>query len=65
MQSRHNTFTEARSVSLDRYRYDNAGVSHKMRKQITIGDHSRTYQTPGIRPTSDMKMGNPIFQLRY
>ncbi|XP_034477939.1 uncharacterized protein LOC117784338 isoform X2 [Drosophila innubila] len=55
MLSRHITFTEARSVSLDRYRYNNAGALHKMRKQITIGDHSRSYQGAG-----NLNLGNPI-----
>lgn len=56
MLSRHNIFTEARSVSLDRYRYDNAGALNKIPKQITIADHSRSYQGAG-----NVNLGNSHF----
>ncbi|KAM8713539.1 hypothetical protein ACLKA7_013803 [Drosophila subpalustris] len=53
LPSRHNIFTEVRSVSLDRCR----------RNQITIADHSRTYPTPGnlhLEPRSSRRLSVPI-----
>ncbi|XP_060660514.1 uncharacterized protein LOC132794235 [Drosophila nasuta] len=50
LQSRQHIFSEVRSVSLDRCKQEN-GASHKIRKQISIGDQSRTYQAPNKYPT--------------
>ncbi|XP_030563597.1 uncharacterized protein LOC115764586 isoform X2 [Drosophila novamexicana] len=53
LHTRHNIFTEGRSVSLDRYREGKAPkeLLRSVRQQTSIGDHPRTYPFKPIHPS--------------